>query len=245
MLFFSHQPHLCRLKDYAGREAEKCYGTGPCGLMCELSRQMNLSTGFKDGVAFCSQTTSPSVWRHHEKTYNPFAALTDAGTYTCQAGDQTMTFSVNIRGNSRNTGSLESYCIWRMFLICLYSITLQSKLSHSALKLQKNVTDDVTNLHLEHSVTMWTQQMTSTWSVMSLRRLSWTVRSLDQMVRLTVFKDGLKLREVRMSDSGAEGPYRRVTILCASKREFWRVCMRHRQWLDIFSGSLLWVSIKG
>ncbi len=84
----------------------------PVVLMCELSRPDEPVYWFKDGVAVLQ---SDNITIQSEGTMKRLiirsAALADAGTYTCQAGDQTMTFSVNIRGNSRNTGSLESYCI--------------------------------------------------------------------------------------------------------------------------------------
>uniref|UniRef100_A0A672MDI5 Obscurin like cytoskeletal adaptor 1a n=1 Tax=Sinocyclocheilus grahami TaxID=75366 RepID=A0A672MDI5_SINGR len=87
----------------------------PVVLTCELSRPDEPAYWFKDGVAVLQ---SDNITIQSEGTMKRLiirsAALPDAGMYTCQAGDQTMSFSVNIKGNSRNTGSLlllESYCI--------------------------------------------------------------------------------------------------------------------------------------
>lgn len=71
----------------------------PVVLTCELSRPDAPALWFKDGVAILQ---SENITIQSEGTMKRLiirsAGLEDAGTYTCQAGDQSMSFSVNIKG---------------------------------------------------------------------------------------------------------------------------------------------------
>uniref|UniRef100_A0A673FZ41 Obscurin like cytoskeletal adaptor 1a n=1 Tax=Sinocyclocheilus rhinocerous TaxID=307959 RepID=A0A673FZ41_9TELE len=129
----------------------------PVVLTCELSRPDEPAYWFKDGVAVLQ---SDNITIQSEGTMKRLiirsAALPDAGMYTCQAGDQTMSFSVNIKDDIH----MERYVSEEVVLNC--------ELSRS------------------NGEAHW-------------------------------FKDGLKLQESENVRLSAEGPYRRVTIFCASK----------------------------
>ncbi|KAF4112061.1 hypothetical protein G5714_006856 [Onychostoma macrolepis] len=139
----------------------------PVVLTCELSRPDEPVYWFKDGVAVLQ---SDNITFQSEGTMKRLiirsAALADAGTYTCQAGDQTMSFSVNIK------------------------------------EPPVTIVDPKDDIHMERYVS---EEVVLNCEISrSNGEAHW-------------FKDGLKLQEsenVRLRD---EGPYRRVTILCASK----------------------------
>ncbi|KAI2663414.1 Obscurin-like protein 1 [Labeo rohita] len=141
----------------------------PVVLTCELSRPDAPAYWFKDGVAVLQ---SDNITIQSEGTLKRLiirsAALADAGTYICQAGDQTMSFSVNIK------------------------------------EPPVTIVDPKDDIHME-------------------RHLSEEVVLNCELSRSNGeahwFKDGLKLQESENVRLSAEGPYRRVTILCASKRD--------------------------
>lgn len=74
----------------------------PVVLTCEISQPDAPSCWFKDGVAVLQ---SDNITIQSEGSMRRLiirsAELVDAGTYTCQAGDQTMSFSVNIKGKKK------------------------------------------------------------------------------------------------------------------------------------------------
>uniref|UniRef100_A0A673GPK1 Obscurin like cytoskeletal adaptor 1b n=1 Tax=Sinocyclocheilus rhinocerous TaxID=307959 RepID=A0A673GPK1_9TELE len=87
-------------KEITQEERQKCaMELDPVVLTCELSRPDAPAIWFKDGVAVLQ---SDNITILSEGTMKRLiihsAALADAGTYTCQAGDQIMSFSVNIKG---------------------------------------------------------------------------------------------------------------------------------------------------
>uniref|UniRef100_A0A671M6G0 Obscurin like cytoskeletal adaptor 1a n=1 Tax=Sinocyclocheilus anshuiensis TaxID=1608454 RepID=A0A671M6G0_9TELE len=139
----------------------------PVVLTCELSRPDAPANWFKDGVAVLQ---SDKITNQSEGTMKRLiihsAVLADAGMYTCQAGDQTMSFSVNIKEppvtivDPKDDIHMECYVFEEIVLHC--------ELSRS------------------NGEAHW-------------------------------FKDGLKLQESENIRLSAEGPYRRVTILCASR----------------------------
>uniref|UniRef100_A0A671LFM5 Obscurin-like protein 1 n=1 Tax=Sinocyclocheilus anshuiensis TaxID=1608454 RepID=A0A671LFM5_9TELE len=145
----------------------------PVVLTCELSRPDEPAYWFKDGVAVLQ---SDNITIQSEGTMKRLiirsAALPDAGMYTCQAGDQTMSFSVNIKGNSRNTET------------------------------PVTIVDPKDDIHMERYVSE--EVVLNCELSRSNGEAHW-------------FKDGLKLQESENVRLSAEGPYRRVTILCASK----------------------------
>lgn len=104
--FFPSAPPVS-FKEITQEERQKsAMELDPVVLTCELSRPDEPANWFKDGVAVLQ---SDNITIQSEGTMKRLiirsAALPDAGTYTCQAGDQTMSFTVNIKGKSRNTGS--------------------------------------------------------------------------------------------------------------------------------------------
>ncbi len=102
----------------------------------------------------------------------------------------------------------------------------------------------LTNLHLEHSVTIVDPKD----DIHMERYVSEEVVLNCEISRSNGeahwFKDGLKLQESENVRLSAEGPYRRVTILCASKRILESMYATQAVTRYFFS-SLLWVSIKG
>uniref|UniRef100_A0A8C2G786 Obscurin-like protein 1 n=1 Tax=Cyprinus carpio TaxID=7962 RepID=A0A8C2G786_CYPCA len=138
----------------------------PVVLTCELSRPDEPANWFKDGVAVLQ---SDNITIQSEGTMKRLiirsAALPDAGTYTCQAGDQTMSFTVNIK---------------------------------------VTIVDPKDDIHMEHYVSE--EVVLNCELSRSNGEAHW-------------FKDGLKLQESENVRLSAEGPYRRVIILCASKRD--------------------------
>lgn len=71
----------------------------PVVLTCELSRPDAFACWFKDGVAILqSENITIQSESSMKRLIIRSAGLEDAGTYTCQAGDQSMSFSVNIKG---------------------------------------------------------------------------------------------------------------------------------------------------
>lgn len=71
----------------------------PVVLTCELSRPDAPACWFKDGIEVLQ---SDNITIQAEGTMRRLiirsAELADAGSYTCQAGDHAMSFSVNIKG---------------------------------------------------------------------------------------------------------------------------------------------------
>lgn len=71
----------------------------PVVLTCELSRPDAPACWFKDGIEVIQ---SDNITIQAEGTMRRLiirsAELADAGSYTCQAGDNAMSFSVNIKG---------------------------------------------------------------------------------------------------------------------------------------------------
>ncbi|KTG01853.1 hypothetical protein cypCar_00017644, partial [Cyprinus carpio] len=141
----------------------------PVVLTCELSRPDEPANWFKDGVAVLQ---SDNITIQSEGTMKRLiirsAALPDAGTYTCQAGDQTMSFTVNIK------------------------------------EPPVTIVDPKDDIHMEHYVSE--EVVLNCELSRSNGEAHW-------------FKDGLKLQESENVRLSAEGPYRRVIILCASKRD--------------------------
>ncbi|XP_051568455.1 obscurin-like protein 1a isoform X2 [Myxocyprinus asiaticus] len=139
----------------------------PVVLTCELSRPDANACWFKDGTEVLQ---SDNITIQSEGTMRRLiirsAELVDAGMYTCQAGDHTTSFSVNIKEppvtivDPKDDVHIERYVSEEIVLNC--------ELSRS------------------NGETHW-------------------------------FKDGLKLQENENIRLSAEGPYRRVTILCASR----------------------------
>lgn len=71
----------------------------PVVLTCELSRPDAFACWFKDGVAILqSENITIQSESSMKRLIIRSAGLEDAGTYTCQAGDQSMSFCVNIKG---------------------------------------------------------------------------------------------------------------------------------------------------
>ncbi|XP_030637589.1 obscurin-like protein 1a [Chanos chanos] len=141
----------------------------PVVLHCEVSRPDADAHWFKDGAEILP---SDQVTIQAEGTMRRLivrsAELTDAGTYTCQSGDSTMSFTVSIKEppvmivDPKDDVHLERYVSEEVVLNC--------ELSRS------------------NGEALW-------------------------------FRNGLKIQESENIRISAEGPYRRLTILCASKRD--------------------------
>lgn len=141
----------------------------PVVLTCEISQPEAPSCWFKDGVAvFQSDNITIQSEGNMRRLIIRSAELVDAGTYTCQAGDQTMSFSVNIKEPP---------------------IT---------------IVDPKDDIHMERYVSE--EIVLNCELSRSNGEVQW-------------FKDGLKLQETDNIRLSAEGPYRRVIIFCASKRD--------------------------
>ncbi|XP_072539034.1 obscurin-like protein 1a [Salminus brasiliensis] len=141
----------------------------PVVLHCELSRPDCTTQWFKDGVKVLQ---SDSVTIQTEGTMRRLiirsAQLSDAGTYTCQAGDNTTSFTVNVKEPPVTiVDPKDDVCLERFVS---EEIILNCELSRS------------------NGEACW-------------------------------FKDGLKVHENENIRLSAEGPYRRLTILCASRRD--------------------------
>lgn len=71
----------------------------PVVLTCELSQPDAPACWFKDGVVIIqSENITIQSEGTMERLIIRSAELVDAGIYTCQAGEQSMSFSVNIKG---------------------------------------------------------------------------------------------------------------------------------------------------
>lgn len=79
----------------------------PVVLHCELSRPDSAAHWFKDGVELLQ---SENVTIQAEGTMRRLilrsAHLSDAGTYTCHAGDDTMSFTVSVKGTQTEHKSI-------------------------------------------------------------------------------------------------------------------------------------------
>ncbi|TRY90337.1 hypothetical protein DNTS_015230 [Danionella cerebrum] len=141
----------------------------PVVLTCEVSRADASASWLKDGMELLQ---SDNLTIQSEGTLRRLiirsAELADAGDYVCQAGGQSMNFSVNVKEppitivEPKDDVHMEHYVSEEIVLNC--------ELSRS------------------NGVAQW-------------------------------FKDGLKLQESDGVQLIAEGPYRRVIIPCASKRD--------------------------
>ncbi|XP_053085446.1 obscurin-like protein 1a isoform X4 [Pangasianodon hypophthalmus] len=141
----------------------------PVVLHCELSRPDATAHWFKDGIEVFQ---NDNVTIKAEGTMQWFiirsANLSDSGTYTCQAGENTMSFTVTVKEppvmivEPKDDIHLDRYVS--------EEITLSCELSRS------------------NGAACW-------------------------------FKDGLKVQGSENVRLSAEGPYRRLTIICASRRD--------------------------
>ncbi|KAI4883548.1 hypothetical protein NFI96_026922, partial [Prochilodus magdalenae] len=141
----------------------------PVVLHCEISRPNTTARWLKDGVEVLQ---SDNVTIQAEGTMRRLiirsAQLSDAGAYTCQAGDNTMSFTVNIKEppvmivDPKDDVRMDRYVSEKIILSC--------ELSRS------------------NGQTCW-------------------------------FKDGLKVSDSKNIQLSSEGPYRRLTILCASRKD--------------------------
>ncbi|XP_062852863.1 obscurin-like protein 1a [Trichomycterus rosablanca] len=141
----------------------------PVVLHCELSRPDATARWFKDGVEILqNDNITIQAKGTMRRLIIRSAQLADAGSYTCQAGEHSMPFTVSIKEPPLMiVDPKDDVCIER----CVSEeIILNCELSRS------------------NGEVCW-------------------------------FKDGLKIQETENVLPKAEGPYRRLTILCASKRD--------------------------
>ncbi|XP_036426457.1 obscurin-like protein 1a isoform X2 [Colossoma macropomum] len=141
----------------------------PVVLHCELSRPDATARWIKDGVEVLqSDNVTIQAEGNMRRLIIRSAQLSDAGAYTCQAGDNTMSFTVNVKEQP------------------------------------VMIVDPKDDVHMDHYVSE---------EIILNCELS---RSNGQACW---FKDGLKVQESENIQLSAEGPYRRLTILCASRRD--------------------------
>lgn len=73
-------------------------------LPCHISRADGVVQWYKDGTEIQSNNDITIHAKGTERNLTIHSAqLSDAGTYTCRAGDNILIFKVNIRGNIRST----------------------------------------------------------------------------------------------------------------------------------------------
>ncbi|XP_076872111.1 obscurin-like protein 1a isoform X2 [Brachyhypopomus gauderio] len=141
----------------------------PVVLYCELSRPDADARWLKDGVEVLP---SDNVTIQAEGTMRRLivrsADLADAGTYTCQSGDRTMSYTVDIK------------------------------------EPPVMIVDPNDDVHLDRHVSE--EVVLSCELSRSNGQASW-------------FKDGLKVQETQDVRLTAEGPYRRLTVVCASVQD--------------------------
>uniref|UniRef100_W5L213 Obscurin-like protein 1 n=1 Tax=Astyanax mexicanus TaxID=7994 RepID=W5L213_ASTMX len=156
-------------KEMAAEERQKStMELDPVVLHCELSRPDASTLWFKEGVEILQ---NDNFTIQAEGTMRRLiirsAQLSDAGSYTCQAGENTMSFTVNIKP----------------------PVTIVEP--KDDVRLERYVSEEIVlNCELSRS------NGDACW-----------------------FKDGLKVNEDENIRLSSEGPYRKLSILCASRRD--------------------------
>ncbi|XP_049335820.1 obscurin-like protein 1a isoform X2 [Astyanax mexicanus] len=157
-------------KEMAAEERQKStMELDPVVLHCELSRPDASTLWFKEGVEILQ---NDNFTIQAEGTMRRLiirsAQLSDAGSYTCQAGENTMSFTVNIKEPP---------------------VTIVEP--KDDVRLERYVSEEIVlNCELSRS------NGDACW-----------------------FKDGLKVNEDENIRLSSEGPYRKLSILCASRRD--------------------------